>query len=128
MEFQKHVFLYLLIPLVLISAGYSYYRFMVAHDYVVGYQGTCDPATRKCFVGCNNDNQDISSCTDTYYYAKMQKYAVDLYAECGPDITDCADASTCLAQDRKCSVTYCDPANADDTCSTKGSSGTDTNP
>jgi hypothetical protein len=117
MKFREHAFLYVLVLLILIGAGYSYFRFMVEHDYVVGYEGACDPAAQNCFVGCNNDDEDVSTCTDTYDYAKMQKYAVDLYAECGPDITDCADANVCLPQDRKCSVTYCDASDTDDTCS-----------
>ena len=122
MRFRKHVFLFVIVPFVLISAGYSYYRFMVAHDYIVGYEGDCDPAVQKCFVGCNDTNQDIGTCTDTYDYAKMKKYAVDLYAECGKDITDCKDASVCLSQDRDCSITYCDSSNSEDTCSTEASS------
>jgi len=39
----------------------------------------------------------------------MQKYAPDLFAQCGDDITECEVANVCLPQeDTQCSVTYCD--------------------
>src|SRR3989344_6328267 len=105
MKFRDNVLLCALIPLVILCVGYAYFRFMVAHDYLVAYEGTCDPTAYSCFIGCNDD-----ACTDTYYYAKVQKYAVDLYAQCGQDITNCAAANVCLPQnDQKCSITYCDP-------------------
>ncbi len=80
----------------------SYNRFIIRHDYVVGYEGVCDPATKKCFVGVDDTNGK------EYYYSKMQKYEPDLYAECGANIVDCKEASVCLPNDRKCSITYCD--------------------
>ncbi|MFA7422009.1 MAG: hypothetical protein WCZ90_20160 [Melioribacteraceae bacterium] len=81
----------------------SYDRFIVRHDYVVGYEGNCDKATESCFVGCEDDE-----CTVEYYYTKMQKYQPDLYAECGLDITNCEYADACLSGDRECSKIYCD--------------------
>lgn len=118
MKFREHIPLYVLILLIIVCLGYSYARFMLMHDYAVAYEGTCDTSTQNCFVGCNDDDGGESgACADTYNYAKMQKYAPDLYAECGPDITDCEDANVCLPQDRACSVTYCDPSDKENTCS-----------
>lgn len=76
---------------------------MVKYDYLIEYEGECDPATQECFIGCEDD-----ACSEEYYYVKVQKYAADLYAECGKDITDCESANTCLADDRECSIIYCD--------------------
>ena len=81
----------------------SYYRFMIKHDYIVGYEGKCEIATNNCFVGCDDD-----TCTNKYYYSKIQKYAPDLYKECGKDITECEAANVCLPNDRKCSIIFCD--------------------
>lgn len=116
--FDNHFFFFILVILVIIAGFFSYYRFMVKNDYVVGYEGVCDSATEKCFIGCNDD-----ACTDKYYYTKMQKYAPDLYTECGKDITDCEAASICLPDDRKCSVTYCNSEiDGSDVCSVVGES------
>jgi hypothetical protein len=118
MKLREHAFLYILLLLIVASAGYSALRFMVAHDYTVAYEGECDPAAQNCFVGCNTEDEDVSSCTDTYDYAKVEKYAVYLYAECGPDITDCEAANACVPEDYgRCSITYCDPADEESTCS-----------
>lgn len=113
---QKHlytyIFLYTLVPGILIVGALSYYRFMVKYDYVVAYEGKCDNSKESCFIGCEDDE-----CTKEYYYTKVQKYAPDLRAECGDDITDCEVADVCLPADRKCSVTYCVSGVGGDTCS-----------
>ena len=112
-HFRKHFFFYILIIAIFANVGFSYYRFMVKHDYVVGYHGSCDSATGKCFMSCDDD-----ACTKPEYYTEMKKYEPDLYKECGEDITSCDAASVCLPADRKCSTTYCDSStsNNDNTC------------
>ncbi len=106
--FRKHFF-YLTILLVIVFVGtVSFYRFIIKHDYVVGYQGSCDPVSGKCFKSCEDD-----ACTKIDYYSEMQKYEPDLFRECGKDITNCAAANTCLSGDRNCSVTYCDKNTSD---------------
>jgi hypothetical protein len=102
-NFRNNFFSFILILIIIIIGVISYFRFIVRHDYLVGYEGECDPTAESCFIGCNDD-----TCTEEYYYTKMQKYAPDLYAECGKDITDCEAADVCLPEDQKCSVTYCD--------------------
>jgi hypothetical protein len=114
MMHSGNIFQYILIVLVVILIAVSYYRFMVAHDYMVAYEGSCDPQTSKCFVGCDDD-----ACTSKHYFAKIQKYAPNLYAQCGADITDCEEANRCLPHgDQRCSVTFCDSAIDGSTCET----------
>ena len=107
-HFRDHILTYTLMPLVIWVVVFSYYRFIIKHDYVVGYQGTCDLATGKCFMSCNDD-----ACTQPNYYSEMRKYEPDLYKECGQDITNCDVASVCLPSDRKCSITYCNKSTSD---------------
>jgi len=78
---------------------------------MVEYEKTCDSTLEKCFVGCEDDG-----CVKEYYYSRIQKYASDLYAECGKDITDCENANICLPNDQKCSVTYCDSGKIGNIC------------
>lgn len=110
-HFREYIFFYILILLIIVVGIISYNRFMVRHDYIVGYEGVCDPAMEQCFIGCDDD-----ACTEEYYYSKIQKYAPDLYVECGEDITDCEAASVCLTNDRKCSITYCNIEIDGDVC------------
>ncbi|MCX6754839.1 MAG: hypothetical protein NTU81_03370 [Candidatus Nomurabacteria bacterium] len=49
----------------------------------------------------------------------MQKYSLDLYLECGKDITECKNANICLPSDRECSIMYCNPNTKGDICSTE---------
>lgn len=123
-NFRNHFFSYTLVALVFIVGVFSYYRFMARQDYVVGYEGVCDPVANanKCFEGCGDD-----ACTEKYYYSKMVKYAPDLYEECGEDITDCESANSCLPNDRECSVTYCNPEVEGDTCATETTTQNDNN-
>lgn len=112
-NFRNHFFFYAIVTSIFIVGVFSYHRFMNKQDYMVGYEGVCDPAVdaNKCFEGCDDD-----ACTEKYYYVKMVKYAPDLYKECGEDITDCESANLCLPSDRDCSATYCDPEVGGDTC------------
>ncbi len=112
---NKNILFYILVPLIILSGTVSYFRFIVNHDYIVGYEGVCDPTIESCFIGCEDDE-----CTTEYYYTKIQKYGSDLYAECEKDITDCEGANMCLPSDRKCSIVYCDMAiDGSDACYTE---------
>src|SRR5574343_131847 len=102
-NFRNHIFPFVLIPLISIVVFISYNRFVINRDYIVEYEGTCDPYTQQCFIGCEDDE-----CAEPYYYSDIRKYAPDLYAECGEDITACEIANVCLPNDQKCSITYCD--------------------
>lgn len=109
-------FLYIIVALVFVAGVFSYYRFLIKQDYVVGYEGVCDLAinTNKCFVGCNDN-----ACTEKYYYSKMVKYSRDLYRECGEDINDCEAANSCLPDDLYCSETYCNSEVDGNACATE---------
>jgi len=116
MRLKEHILAYVLLPLIVILICASYFRFMVNNDYLVAYEGTCDPILHSCFVGCQDDD-DSAVCANTYYYDKVQKYAVDVYAQCGKDITECEAANICLSRnDRQCTITFCDPVIDGDVC------------
>jgi hypothetical protein len=110
---RNHFFFYTTALLVVAFSISSYSHFIANNNYLIKYEGACDPITQKCFVGCEDE-----ACTNEYYYTKMQKYEPDLYAECGADISDCENASVCLSNDRDCSITYCDnkTKTEDETC------------
>lgn len=110
-NFRDNIISFILIPLIILIGCISFFRFMVFQDYVVSYEGSCDPSINSCFVGCEDD-----ACTKEYFYFKMQKYAPDLYAQCGKDITNCEVANKCMPDDRKCSIVYCDPEINTDEC------------
>lgn len=111
-SFRENIFFYILIIIITVIGTISYYRFMVNEDYLIRYEGVCDPTIHTCFVGCEDDE-----CTTEYYYSDVVKYAPDLYAECGKNITDCEIANICLPKDKTCTITYCD-TKTDNTCDT----------
>lgn len=100
-----------LVPLLLISGFYSYYRFVYLHDYLVSYHATCSPEQEDCFKECLNED-----CTDVDYFVTVQRKADVLMRQCGPDIANCEYAQRCHASESaSCKVTYCDPeVNADE--------------
>lgn len=109
---RSHLLAYACVPLLILAGILSYHRFIVSYDYLVEYEGECDPAVESCYVGCEDE-----TCAEVYYYTNVTKHAADLYAACGPDITDCTEASICLPNDRVCEVAYCDPEEAaDESC------------
>lgn len=102
-HFKKYFLVYTVIPLLILLAASSYYRFMVTHDYIVSYEGECDPVTENCFVDCEDEE-----CTADYYYTIVERHSVEIFNICGDDITDCEEANACPANSETCSVIYCD--------------------
>ncbi len=105
-DFTSHIFLYSVIFCIVFAIIFSFNRFIIKNDYLVYYEGECDPHLNSCFESC------VEECT---YYIKIQKYASDISTQCGKDITDCESSSICLPTDKKCSITFCNP-NIDENC------------
>lgn len=121
-KLRSNFFSYVLIISIFVVAGISYSRFMINQDYFVGYEGFCDPSLNSCFVRCEDE-----SCTQKYFYSKVEKYVPILYKECGKDITDCKQANVCASEDKKCSIVYCiSEIDGEDECSYFEDSFTDT--
>ncbi len=106
-HFYNHIFFYIISFFLLVTIFNSFYRFIIKNDYIVYYEDKCDPYTESCFMSCEAD-----SCI---YYKKIQKYALNVYTECGNNITNCYQASVCLKNDKNCSITYCN-LNIDSNC------------
>lgn len=104
MNFKSRPLSYVLVPLCVLAIAASFYRFIVAGDFIVEYEGACDPATESCFFACETEE-----CADVYYFSWVRKHNADVRAQCGTDITDCEAANVCLPTDRACSIAYCDP-------------------
>jgi hypothetical protein len=113
MNVQKHLLGLVLIPLSIIAIALSYHRFIVAEDYVVEYEGYCDPYTQSCFVGCTDD-----SCAEIYYYTWIQKTAASVREQCGPNVSECESAGECAPGEEGCSVRFCsmDTVSEDEMC------------
>lgn len=113
MSVTRHLLVYVLLPVCVLAIAISFYRFMVAGDYVVEYEGECDPITESCFVGCEDEE-----CSEIYYYSWVHKMAIDVQAQCGPNVLECPAANVCLPTDTNCSITYCSPDTLleDETC------------
>jgi len=109
-NFFNNILVYTLVPAVIAVVLLSYYRFIVRHDYLVGYEGVCLPAINSCFVNCEGN--------DCIYYSKIIKYAPDLYKECGGDIRNCEAANICFPNNQQCSIAYCQEGIGDSICST----------
>lgn len=100
-ESKNRLFLFILLPLCLIASAVSFNRFVIKGDYIVEYEGTCNPATEECFAKTDDTTGKVN------YYTKVQKYAPDLYAECGESIIGCTYANVCVSTDKNCSITHC---------------------
>lgn len=120
LNFREHVFSYTLAALFIFIVTVSYHRFMISRDYLVGYESECDPLAQSCFTGCEDDK-----CSEIYYYAHAIKYARDLHTQCGSDITDCEAARVCFPEETRCSITFCEPKEADCESITPGSTTED---
>lgn len=102
---KKHLLIYITIPLLVLAIAGSYYRAMVSYDYIVEYEGFCDPYTESCFVYCEDDE-----CADPFYYTWMTKKASVVVDQCGKgDINECDVAFECSEDEVACEKIYCEP-------------------
>lgn len=118
---KKSKFFFLVFFLVIVSAiGVTYYRYMVARDYMVQAETECDPYTEACFVSLC-DASAGEECTgdpaeDTSYYKLIKRNAKYIPA-CDPVLEGC-DALICPAGERDCEIIGCDPTvELEGTCS-----------
>ena len=110
MHIHSKILTYSLIILLLLSAGASYYRFMVIHDYVIVAEVDCDPTSESCFVWqcdpavegeCTGDPED-----DTWYYKITERDAQNIPA-CDSEDDTCERFACDPETEADCSVTFC---------------------
>jgi len=104
MHFQNHILVYVLLPLLVLTIGATFYRAVILHDYNVSYEGSCDSVVESCFVGCEDDE-----CTQEYFYTIIKRYAPNLIANCGDNMGNCEAANICPLDETDCEITFCDP-------------------
>lgn len=107
----KNIMPLVLIPLLVLIAATSLYRFVILQDYMVTYEIDCDPETENCFLGCDDDE-----CTEIYFYAEVERHATEIYEVCGGNVLDCDAAYECSDIDPQCMISYC--TNTDNQCVT----------
>lgn len=90
--------------LTILAVAACYYRFMVVHDYILYDEIECDPYTDSCFIYCEDDE-----CTEPFYYAQMERPAINLMELCGGYDEDCDAVYACTDAEVDCTVTFCDP-------------------
>ncbi len=114
---KKHFLKIIIIPLLILMTGTSYYRFIVLEDYFVIYEIDCDPTEASCFIGCEND--DESECSEEYFYALIERKATELRQLCGNNVSACEEAHECAEGVAVCEITYCDPTSLEEVCVSK---------
>mgnify|MGYP006299818637 CR=1 FL=1 len=100
---QKHYFFYGVISLLILSIAASFFRFMVAYDYSVRYEGECDPYSQSCYQFCEDEG-----CSEPFYYSWITAHGKNIVDNCNEDITTCDYAYNCV-DTGDCILSYCDP-------------------
>lgn len=98
------------------SVGATYYRYVVAHDYMIQAEADCDPYTETCFTYVCDPEAD-EECTgdpleDTSYYKLITRNAKNVPL-CDPAEESC-EALVCPEGEADCVFTLCDPATAEE--------------
>lgn len=102
---REHFFSVIIITLLVLLATASFYRFVVINDYLVSFEGECDPYSESCYEACENDK-----CEKMYYYSIIERNAAETRQLCGTtNVLECDAAYECQPDVEICSITYCDP-------------------
>lgn len=109
---KRYILLYVTVILLMLLVGSAYLRFFVLNDYIIAYEGDCDPYTESCYLFCEDE-----SCTEPFYYSIIERNAAEVQALCNTsDVTTCDDAYFCPDDGTFCSVEYCDQTESSDEC------------
>ena len=109
--FLNRLLLFTTLLLVILMVSASFYRFMTLEDYLVYYEGACDPYLETCFETCLDDD-----CTEVLHHTYVERQAAYLHALCGEDVTMCDAANSCQDDETQCMVRYCDEKKDGDLC------------
>lgn len=107
---SKHLYIILVI-LIVVSIGATYYRIFVARDYIVQAEIDCDPKTESCFVYiCDPEEEECTGDIeeDTWYYKLISKKAANIDI-CDPEEEECEELF-CEEGEENCEITNCNSA------------------
>ena len=108
------IFYIVLVLLIAISVGVTFYKIVILKNYQIVAQVSCDPTTEKCFVTeCDPTTNDTCSASSTIsYYKNISKKANTIYlCEQTVEKLGCNEELSCTKGESYCSYTYCDPSN-----------------
>ena len=114
------IFYSILILLILVSVGFTFWRIVIQKDYQIIAEVSCDPAVESCFhydgVVCD-DPADLECVPEEAYdYKMISKQAASIYAcEQTEEKLGCTEELSCLEGEEKCEYTNCDPE-VDESC------------
>lgn len=116
MDKKSKIFFLVFFLLIAGSVAATYYRYIVARDYIIEAEADCDPYTEACFTYVC-DPEAGEECTgdpaeDTSYYKLIQRNAKNIPL-CDPDEEGC-EALVCPPGEAECEITFCDPATAEE--------------
>jgi hypothetical protein len=108
---KNKIFFFGLFFLIFTSVGITYYRYIIALDYFVLLQTSCDPAVESCFLYECDPTAEDAECSenpadDAYYYKQIEKKAYALQS-CVQDLEGCSEA-TCQEGEENCTEIQCD--------------------
>ena len=110
---KKSKFFFMFLGLLICgSIFFTYYRTVIAKDYLIEAQTDCDPYAQKCFVWhCDPEsNVDGEKCTgeaekDIWYYEIVKKKAFEIPL-CDPNDSAC-NALECPENEPNCQIIFC---------------------
>lgn len=112
---SKHILSLVLVPTLLLVVAASYVRFFILQDYLIAYEGECDPATQSCYVWCE-DTESEESCS---YYSVIERKAYEIAKKCDLDLSECDAAYACQEDVAICLISYCEPSvDGEESCDT----------
>ncbi len=108
------IFYTILVLLIAISVGVTFYKIVILKDYQIVAQVSCDPATEKCFVyECDAAVDGVCSenpAENISYFKNISKKANNIYlCEKTSERIGCNEELSCTEGEADCTYTYCDP-------------------
>lgn len=108
MDKKTKIFFLVFFLALALSVLATYYRIVIARDYMIAGQADCDPAVENCFI--YECDPEVEECTgdpeeDVWYYKKVNRKAANIPL-CDPSDESC-EALVCSEDEEECEEILC---------------------
>lgn len=117
MDKKSKILLAVFVALIFISVGVTYWRMMIARDYIVEAQVDCDPYAEECFVWeCDpQSSEEGEACTgeaeeDVWYFKVARRNAGNV-PFCDPEEDEDCLPFLCAEGEKDCEEEFCTEEN-----------------
>ncbi|HBU07509.1 MAG TPA: hypothetical protein DEB09_05510 [Candidatus Magasanikbacteria bacterium] len=113
MDKKSKILVYIFFSLIVIVVVFTFYKFIIAKDYYIRLETTCEPTKEHCFVNeCNPEEEECpADPAEGISYYKIIEEKASAIPDCSLSGEECPEIFCAEGED--CQEIFCDPETND---------------